>query len=365
MRAASVPLLWLLAAVAQTAPPAAIGDPAVGKALFEGRAGCSSCHSLDEPAGGFGPDLTWIGILRTPEALRRSLIDPDNRVSTKYFTVIVETKSGQRIEGLGRHEDDRSIQIRDTRGQLHAFAKADLKALTREERSLMPSYAQKLSPAELDHLVAYLRSLRSMWPVEPQERTREIGSVSENIAFFDRPERDADEQPDRLIEALEIPEGATVADLGAGTGYFTWRLARRVGARGKVIAIDIQQRMLDLTAARVRQHELTNVQYVLATHKNPRLPEGSMDLVFIAYAYHEFADPEASMAAVRRSLKPGGRVFILEFASENRSAPASSQHKMSLEEIRAEIEPLGFELDRLLDFPRLQHGLIFKKRPSP
>ena len=91
MRAASVPLLWLLAAVAQTAPPAAIGDPAVGKALFEGRAGCSSCHSLDEPAGGFGPDLTWIGILRTPEALRRSLMDPDNQVYTKYFTVIVET----------------------------------------------------------------------------------------------------------------------------------------------------------------------------------------------------------------------------------------------------------------------------------
>ncbi len=214
-------------------------------------------------------------------------------------------------------------------------------------------------------MVAYLGSLRSMWPVEPQERTREIGSVSENIAFFDRPERDADEQPDRLIEALEIPEGATVADLGAGTGYFTWRLARRVGARGKVIAIDIQQRMLDLAAARVRQHELTNVEYVLATHTNPRLPEGSMDLVFIAYAYHEFSDPEASMAAVRRSLKPGGRVFILEFARENRAAPASSLHKMSLEEIRAEIEPLGFELDRLLDFPRLQHGLIFKKRPSP
>src|SRR5690348_5246669 len=121
----------------------------------------------------------------------------------------------------------------------------------------MPSYASTLSALELDHVVAYLRTLRSMPPLDPRERTRTAGTISENVAFFDRPGRDQEEQPDRLIEALDIPQGALVADLGAGTGYFTWRLARQVGPTGKVIAVDVQQKMLDLTAARVRQHELT------------------------------------------------------------------------------------------------------------
>jgi ubiquinone/menaquinone biosynthesis C-methylase UbiE len=85
-------------------------------------------------------------------------------------------------------------------------------------------------------------------------------------------------------------------------------------------------------------------------------------MVFIAYSYHEFSQPETTMAAVRRSLKPGGRVFILEFAKESRLAPASTLHKMSLDEMRREIEPLGFELDQMLDFLPMQHGLIFRKR---
>ena len=120
--------------------------------------------------------------------------------------------------------------------------------------------------------------------------------------------------------------------------------------------------MLDLTKAAVAQHKLNNVDYVLATDEDPRLPEKALDLVFIAYAYHEFADPEAIMASVRRSLKPGGRVVVLEYAKESNIAPASPLHKMSFDEIRSEIEPMGFELDRILDFLPTQHGLIFTVR---
>jgi len=359
MTVVDVVSIALLAAV-QPGSIKPAGNPVAGRELFEGRGRCITCHSLDNPASGFGPDLSWIGILRTPAALRRSLIDPDAQVFRKYFTVVVETNTGQKIEGIAQNEDDRSIQVRDTSGRLLSFLKKDLQGLRREERSLMPSYASTFSPAELDHIVAYLRTLRAIRPVEPGERTREIGSVSENIPFFNRPDRDAEERPDAIVEALEIPEGAMVADLGAGTGFFTWRLARRVGLKGKVVAIDIQQKMLDLTADTVKRHDLTNVDYLLATESDPRLPERSFDMVFIAYAYHEFSKPEATMAAVRRSLKPGGRVFVLEFAKENRLAPASTRHKMSLDEIRREIEPLGFELDQLLDFLPMQHGLVFK-----
>ena len=117
--------------------------------------------------------------------------------------------------------------------------------------------------------------------------------------------------------------------------------------------------MLDLTKAAVAAHKLSNVEYVLATESSPRLPERSVDFVFIAYAYHEFGDPDAVMAAIRRALKPGGRVLVLEYAKESNIAPASPLHKMSFEEIRREIQPMGFVIDQLLDFLPVQHGVIF------
>ena len=274
--------------------------PAPGNALFEGRGQCLTCHSVNEEGARTAPDLSWIGLLRTPESLRRSVTD------------------------TSKHPE-----------------------------------ASKLSADEVDQLVAYLRTLRKMWALEPRERTRDIAPPTENAAFFSRPKRDADERPELLMSALEIPRGARVADLGSGTGYFTWRLAEQVGPTGKVLAVDIQQRMLDLTRETVTQHKLDNVEYVLATEKDPRLPERALDLVLIAYAFHEFADPGAIMDHVRRSLKPGGRVVILEYAKESNIAPASPLHKMSFEEIRREIEPLGFAIDRLLDFLPVQHGVIF------
>ena len=354
-------LVLLLGATLQTAPATGGGDAAAGKVLFEGRGRCASCHYIGDTERSLGPDLSWIGIARTATALRRSLVDPDDQIFRRYFTVVLETKTGQRVEGLVRREDDRSIEIRETSGQIKSFLKQDLEAVKREERSLMPSYAS-LSAAELDNLVAYLRTLRAIPPVEERERTRAIGGLSENVGFFNRPERDAEEKSDAIVEALEIPPGAIVADVGAGTGYFTWRLAERVGPLGKVLAVDVQQKMLDLTADAVKQHGLTNVSYVLGTQVNPRLPDKALDLVFIAYSYHEFAQPETTMKAIARALKPGGRVFVLEFAKESRSAPASATHKMSLEEIRGEIEPLGFELDQMLDFLPMQHGLVYKPR---
>jgi ubiquinone/menaquinone biosynthesis C-methylase UbiE len=216
-----------------------------------------------------------------------------------------------------------------------------------------------MSPAEVDHLVAYLRTLRTMWPLEPGVSEREIAPATENVPFFNRPERDKEDRPEELIEALNIPPGAVVADIGSGTGYYTWRLARQVGAKGRVYAVDVQESMLDETRKTVQAHKMTNVEYVLATAVSPRLPDRSVDFAFIAYAYHEFGDPDSTMAAIRRALKPGGRVLILEYAKESKIAPASPLHKMSFDEIRREIEPMGFAIDRLLDFLPVQHGVIF------
>jgi precorrin-6B methylase 2/cytochrome c553 len=293
-------LLSLVALAAQGALTRAEGDVVAGKALFEGRGECANCHSLDAPGRRRGPGLNWIGLLRTPESLRRALV---------------------------AHPSTRS-----------------------------------LSSAEIDHLVAYLRTLRAIRPVDPRERTREIPTASENVPFFDRPERVAEEQSDALVQALEIRPPDIVADIGAGTGYFTWRLAAAAGPSGKVIAVDIQQRMLDLAREAVRAHGLVNVDYVLGRAGDPRLPPASLDMAFIAHSYHEFAQPETIMEAIRRALKPDGRLVIVEYAKENRLAPASRLHTMSFDEIREEIEPIGFDLDRILDFLPVQHGLIFTVR---
>jgi precorrin-6B methylase 2/mono/diheme cytochrome c family protein len=307
VRLVAAGFVYLFTVAAQSAPTGVAGDPATGKALFEGNGGCFTCHSIENRERRLGPDLSWIGMLRTSESLRQSLIDP-------------------------------------------------------EKHSLKPSYASRFSAAEIDGLVAYLRTLRSIPPSEPRERTRTIGPVSENDTFFNRPERDAEERTDALVTALEIRDGARVADIGAGTGYFTWRLAGHAGPTGKVIAVDIQQRMLAMAAATVKEHGLVNVDYVLGRESDPKLPERSLDMVFIAYSYHEFSQPEKIMEAVRRSLKPAGRLVIVEYAKESKLAPASTLHKMSFDEIRNEIEPLGFDLERILDFLPMQHGLIFTVR---
>ncbi len=352
-------LCYLSIAAAQNPPARSGGDPVAGKLLFEGKGGCQTCHAVSEAGGSMGPDLGWIGILRTPESLAQSLVEPDAQLARRYFTLVVETKDGKKLEGLTLNEDDFSIQMRDVQGELRSFRKEDLKAYRRESRSLMPSFAGTLSAAEREHLVAYLRTLRKMWALEAGPSTREIAPTTENVPFFNRPDRDKDEQPDRLIAALRIPRGASVADIGAGTGYFTWRLAEAVGPGGKVYAVDVQQSMLDLTKQAVDAHKLSNVEYLLATDASSRLPDASIDLAFLAYAYHEFADPDATMRALRRALKPGGRILVLEYAKESNIAPASPLHKMSFDEIRREIEPLGFTIDQLLDFLPTQHGVVF------
>ena len=334
-----------------------------GEQIFE-RSGCAQCHSIENRGGALGPDLSEAGIVLSPESLRLAITNPSAEIARGYETVVAVPAAGEKVEGIALNEDDISIQMRTDDGNLRSFKKDDLRDLRREQRSLMPSYA-KLSSAEIDSLVEYLSTLKGTHPAPgtPVRRTRDTAGISENVEFLGRPGRDEQEPPDELLDALEIPAGSAVADLGAGTGYFTWRLAQRAGPQGKVIAVDIQQKMLDLVAKEVKQHDLHNVDLVLGGEHDPHLPERSLDLVLIAYAYHEFSQPEEIMAAVRRSLKPGGRVVLLEYAVESAYTSVPGLHKMRLEDIRSEIEPMGFALDRMLRLTPKQHCLIFVKWP--
>jgi len=335
-----------------------------GEQILE-RSGCARCHSVESRGGALGPDLSEAGIVLSPESLRLAITNPGAEIASGYQTVVAVPATGKKVEGIALNEDDISIQMRTTDGNLRSFKKDDLQDLRREERSLMPSYVNKLSSTEIDSLVEYLETLKGTHPAPgtPVRRSRDIAGISENLEFLRRPERSEEEPPDELLDALQIRVGSAAADLGAGTGYFTWRLAQRVGPQGKVIVVDIQQKMLDLIAEEVKQHALSNVDLVLGGEHDPRLPEKSLDLVLIAYAYHEFSQPEEIMAAVRRSLKPGGRVVLLEYALESAYTSVPGLHKMRLEDIRSEIEPMGFALDRVLHLIPKQHCVIFIKWP--
>ena len=358
----SAGLALTLPLVAQSDPARTTGNAGAGKVIFDGKGGCGACHSIGDRGASLGPDLGAIGIMRSAKSLRLALVDPDAEISKEYFTVVVETKRGQTIRGLALNEDDLSIQIRDIDGNPRSFLKDDLKSTRREQRSLMPSYVSQLSGKEIDDLVAYLRTLRGPAIAKGVKRTRQPSHAFSDVSFLNRIGRDAEERPDSLVNALEIPIGATVADVGSGTGYFTWRLAAKVGSKGNVFAVDVQQTMLDLTAETVKKHQLANVEFVLGGESDPRLPAASLDLVFIANAYHEFSEPEAMMTAVSRSLKPDGRLVVIEFAEGHPFGPRDKAERMTVEQIRTEIEPMGFELDQVLDLLLIQHGLIFTKR---
>jgi SAM-dependent methyltransferase len=216
-----------------------------------------------------------------------------------------------------------------------------------------------------------LQTDASRMPVDDQGRQplrigrvvkkRQIAPVM-SVAHADwltRPDRDAEEQPDRVVRELGIAVGSTVADLGAGVGYFTWRMARAVGDTGKVIAVDIQPGMLERLKHNLAERDIHNVEMVLDTEDDPRLPTDQVDLVLLVDVYHELQQPELTMEHVRRSLKPGGRVVFIEYRKEDPSIPIQPLHKMTVREVRDELEPMGFEFVELKSFLPTQHIIIF------
>lgn len=176
-----------------------------------------------------------------------------------------------------------------------------------------------------------------------------------------RPEREREEQPEKAISALEIPKGVTVADIGAGVGYYSWRLADVVGPSGRVYANDIQPEMIRLLKQNIATKGITNVIPVLGAVDDPRLPKGAIDLALLVDVYHEFSEPQKMLDKIRESLKPGGRLVLLEFRKEDPTVPIRPEHKMSVAEVKAEVEPEGFKLDKVLEILPWQHIIIFRR----
>jgi len=183
--------------------------------------------------------------------------------------------------------------------------------------------------------------------------------------WLERSEREREEAPQEALDEMAIRKGMVVADVGAGTGYFSVRLARRVGPSGKVYAVDVQPEMLALLKERIARMKLTNVETVLGTEVDPKLAVAQLDAVLLVDVYHEFSQPQRMLQAIRSSLKPDGRLLLLEYRKEDPAIPIRPDHKMSIQEVRTELEAEGFKMEKVLDTLPRQHLFFFiKARPN-
>jgi precorrin-6B methylase 2 len=182
----------------------------------------------------------------------------------------------------------------------------------------------------------------------------------EAAAWLERPEREAEETPTRAVAALDLQPGQTVADIGAGSGYYTMRLSAAVGPRGRVYATDIQPEMLALIKRKIEQKAVSNVELVFGTATESRLPDGVIDVALMVDVYHELAQPQAFLQSLKRAITPAGRLVLIEFRKESPWVPIREEHKMSIRDARLELEAEGYRFDRVIDVLPWQHILVFR-----
>ena len=179
--------------------------------------------------------------------------------------------------------------------------------------------------------------------------------------------REETEQPEKILDRMNLKDGDLIVDLGCGNGFYTLRLAPRVAPHGHVLAVDIQQGMLDQLADRRAQTEFTNIYPILGKPDDPLLPLGKADWILMVDVYHEFAEPEKMLAKIREALAPDGKVALLEYRAEEDQDPEKMpamiprDHKMTVEEVMREWTPAGFKLVERLEFLPAQHYFIFEK----
>jgi ubiquinone/menaquinone biosynthesis C-methylase UbiE len=176
-----------------------------------------------------------------------------------------------------------------------------------------------------------------------------------------RGEREREERASQMLKALRVKPGQVVCDLGCGNGYHTLTLAKMVGPRGRVLAVDVQREMLLLLKQRAKENELANIDLIHSLYHDPKLPDGKLDLVLMVDVYHEFSHPEHMLRAVRKALAPGGRIALVEFRAEDPKVPIKPEHKMTKEQILKEYRPNGFRLVEEYEKLPWQHLMFFER----
>lgn len=191
---------------------------------------------------------------------------------------------------------------------------------------------------------------------------REIAHVMSpsGAGWLERSTREEEEDAAAAIAALPLDSGSVVADIGAGTGYYTFRIAGRV-PEGRVYAVEVQDAFVAALRERAAREGIRHVSVVKGSEKAPGLPDASIDLAIMVDVYHELRYPKEMLEAVHRALKPGGRLLLLEYRAEDPSVPIKELHKLSVAQAQKELSASGFRLEARKDFLPIQHYLLFKK----
>ncbi|MBM3290705.1 MAG: class I SAM-dependent methyltransferase [Candidatus Hydrogenedentes bacterium] len=183
--------------------------------------------------------------------------------------------------------------------------------------------------------------------------------------WLERPEREREEMPDEVIKTMGLKPGDVVADIGCGTGYFSRRMAKAVAPGGKVYAVDIQPEFIEMVKANCAKEGVENVVPVLGAEDDPKLPKGGIDWMLLTDVYHEFQQPGPMLAHMRESLKPAGKVALIEYRLDGDTAKhIKTEHRMSVKQVLAEWNEAGFELVDLLEFLPAQHFFVFQRDPD-
>ena len=202
--------------------------------------------------------------------------------------------------------------------------------------------------------------------VEAQRRHPVSGRVLAPVmgvggaGWLERSEREQEEAPSKAIAALDLKPGMVVADIGAGSGYYTSRMSKSVGPTGKVYATDIQPGMIELINRRIAAEGLTNVTTILGGMDDPKLPPASIDLAIMVDVYHELQEPQVFLQRLKAAFKPDGRLVLLEFRKEDPKIPILEVHKMSVAEVKQEMEAEGYAIDRVIDTLPWQHIIVIR-----
>ena len=192
---------------------------------------------------------------------------------------------------------------------------------------------------------------------------REIAGVMgwEGAQWLERESRAREERPELLLRQLALAPGMTVADVGAGTGYYTWQLAKQVGPGGRVYAVDVQPEMITLLNSQMAKRGVRNVVSVLGSETSVKLPPASVDLAIMVDVYHELAYPSEVLDSIVGALKPGGRVVFVEYRAEDPAVAIKPLHKMSAQQIRREATAHGLTWERNIASLPIQHAIMFRK----
>jgi len=206
---------------------------------------------------------------------------------------------------------------------------------------------------------------------DPVRRTTGIGKfyMGREISFvmghqaagwLNRPGRIKEEMPDDVVANMNLKPNEVVADIGAGSGYFSFRIAKLV-PQGRVLSVDIQQEMLDIIELRKEEDGVKNITGILGEIDNPRLEIESIDAAIMVDAYHEFSHPFEMINGIYNALRPGGRIFLLEYRGEDETVPIRPLHKMTQKQVIKEMEIFGLQWTETLDFLPWQHMMVFTK----